>query len=634
MKSEGIAEGAQARRALSALSPLGGTGRKRGQSVGGRGAPAAGSRPSLSGSLLKKLVFSSALCAAIAAAGVWVAGELLFESFYDRAARESISRATDRLAAFDHLAAAAERGARETGLEALSRLGGRYRNLSDLEGVDQEALAVLARELGVSELYFIDRGGVVAATSFAPDLGFDLYAASGAPFAATMMGLYGSGRYLDQRLSQSYRTGTINSYQYFSPAGSDMIIEVSTTLEAAMAAAGGGMGFQDLVRFMHVGTAPGADGVASLVDFIGLTGDACWSISGDGKRADGFLDAAREAERRGIFRERSGSTELLVVPFAFKQLDFSIGNTKRFAVIEIDRSPLLRFRLLALLACAAASAIAIAVVTATAAKRTAKCIAGKTRRLEETVRRAASGCVEEHHIDSIEIELEEATRGIIELGSTMRERSRELDTVKAEREDLRRELSHRLGNGLQIIQSLINLRLASAEGCAERASLAALRNELHGMAAAYHATRWECRTEAIHLLPLLEGVARYVCAEERTESPRFSVAASGTGPTVPSESAAPLAVAAAEIITDLIRRRSFGDGKIEKIRIDCVQTANVFRVEIGNEEGSCASGEDAIGLKLASALVGQAGASVEFGDRVVILIPTAAPALADAELAG
>lgn len=606
MKSEGIAEGADARRELSALSPLGGTGHEREKSVGGRRTPAAGSKPSLSGSLLKKLVFSFALCAAIAAAGVWAAAERLFESFYERAARESISRATERLVFFDHFAAAAERRARDTGLAALNRLGERYRNLSDLGGADRETLAALARELGVSEVYFIDRTGTVAATSFAPDLGFDLYAACGAAFSATLKGLYGSGRYLDQRLSQSYRTGTINSYQYYSPAGSDLVIEVSTTLEDALAAGHDGMDFQDLIRFLRVGSMPGAAGVATLSDFIGVTGDACWSICG-GTRTDELLGAAREAERRGIYRERRGSTELMVVPFAFRQLDFSIGNTRRFGVIEIDRTPLLRFRILAFLACAAASAIAIGVVTATAAMRTVRRIAGKTLRLEGAVRRAASA---------------------------MSESARELATVKAEREDLRRELSHRLGNGLQIVQSLINLRLACAEDDAERASLGALRNVLHGMAAAYHATRWECRTEEIHLIPLLEGVARFVCAEERAEGVRLSVVAPEEGPTVQPESAAPLAVAAAEIFTDRVRRGVLGAGRGGTIKIDCARTEGGFLVAIhGYGEGS-SSPDDAIGLKLAAALVEQAGGSVVFGDRIEILIPISAPAADEAALAG
>ena len=154
------------------------------------------------------------------------------------------------------------------------------------------------------------------------------------------------------------------------------------------------------------------------------------------------------------------------------------------------------------------------------------------------------------------------------------------------------------------------------------------------MAAAYHATRWECRTEEVHLIPLLEGVARFVCAEERAEGISVSVVASEEGPTVPAESAAPLAVAAAEIFTDRVRRGKLGAGSGGTIKIDCARTGDGFLVAIEDGGAGGSSPEDEIGLKLAAALVEQAGGSVEFGDRIEILVPLSEPAADEVGLAG
>jgi len=93
-----------------------------------------------------------------------------------------------------------------------------------------ERLNELARRHGVDHVYVIDRATVVRATNFVPDLGFELGTISEA-FRGYLVSLYGTGTTRVDRINVSSKTGAINKYAYYSPAGSDLIVEASVSVK-------------------------------------------------------------------------------------------------------------------------------------------------------------------------------------------------------------------------------------------------------------------------------------------------------------------------------------------------------------------------------------------------------------------
>jgi len=91
-------------------------------------------------------------------------------------------------------------------------------------------LQSLANEHGFSELYLIDRGLRVQATSFEPDLYLDMSQFS-PEYTAYLTGLIGAGKVAIDRISPSSITGTLKKYAYYSPRGADWIVNIDLTVK-------------------------------------------------------------------------------------------------------------------------------------------------------------------------------------------------------------------------------------------------------------------------------------------------------------------------------------------------------------------------------------------------------------------
>lgn len=89
-----------------------------------------------------------------------------------------------------------------------------------------EALQKMAEEKGVDGIYIVDKDTNVIATNFLPDLHFNLGSISSS-FNQYLRDFIGSGRIEVDRINVSSKTGVINIYAYYSPKGSDYLVEVS-----------------------------------------------------------------------------------------------------------------------------------------------------------------------------------------------------------------------------------------------------------------------------------------------------------------------------------------------------------------------------------------------------------------------
>jgi signal transduction histidine kinase len=354
-----------------------------------RGGPA---ELSLRSIMYGRIVVSMLLCGLVAAACVYAAAELLFTQVYASSRESSVSEAEGRLALFDLALARAESDSLASGRRALLALGGRYSTASRIASADRRTLSAEAKELGVSEIYLIDRSGVVAETSFAPDRGLDLLSL-GESFAAFIKSQYGRGEIADQRLSQSSITGTINNYQYYSPKGSDFIIEVSTRLDDGVARSFPGFSYGDLVdlAFSSSGGTQGAKPLARIIDLVSVQGISTWSLfqqKADQSKYAALVAAAERGEEATAYG-RTTMTTVKPIKLAKGLADF--GESSYFAVFELDLMPLIRFRLDALLSALASCGVA-ALISFIAMKRAFDLnVAARIERLRAGIARAADG---------------------------------------------------------------------------------------------------------------------------------------------------------------------------------------------------------------------------------------------------
>lgn len=100
----------------------------------------------------------------------------------------------------------------------------------EFKKVTARELKDLALKHKVSEIYLINKKGIIFNTSYKPDFGLDLFA-TGSGFKKILKSIYGSGKVFSFRLSIANETGARNTYHYFSPKGSNYIFEISLDIK-------------------------------------------------------------------------------------------------------------------------------------------------------------------------------------------------------------------------------------------------------------------------------------------------------------------------------------------------------------------------------------------------------------------
>ncbi len=570
-------------------------------------------------------------CSAIAAAGVWASGEWFFSALYRRSVGESLAHAHDRLVLFDELIAQAELEAREKGGRALRALGERFRTAADLESWSPEDLKRLARSHGVTEVYFINREGRVFASSFIPDLDFDLFSAGGEDFSRKLRSLFGLGIVSEQRLSQSINTGIINSYQYYSPEGAEILIETSTRIREAVNARFPGLGYDGLLQAVLLGS-PGREASESLVrivDFVGLTGNACWSIFDEGASRMGYFDLAAAADRGGSARLRTGDRELMAVTIAFNPRDYAIANTRRFGILEVNRSPLLRFRLFSLLSFLGASALSLGISLWVLKRRAVRTVAERAERLAQAIRKTATeGDAFQFHEGECD-EFNTIARCVSELTGTIEKATAELGGALKAKDALLHEVHHRVRNNLQFVLSLINLKLSSCHDEGTEKVLLVLKNHIFSMALVQEHIHGTPELAAIDLVPYLTDLAHKLVSER--PGPHVSVHVDSViqGAAVTVDQAVPLGIIVAELLTNSMQH-AFPPGYAASVRLEISRRDGQYSVLVADNGvgGDPAAPSRGIGMIIVRALTSQLDGALRVeqggGMRVRLDFPVAA----------
>jgi signal transduction histidine kinase len=353
--------------------------------------PGSNFKRSLRSIMYGRIVLCVLFCGLVASACVFLAAEILYSRIFSEALKANISEAEARLTLFDLTLRKAARESLENGRLALFELGRRYPATSRIAGANAESLAAEARELGVSDIYFIDAKGMVVKSSLRSDIGLDLFRLDHG-FAAFLKDLYGKARVAEQGLSQSTLSGAINSYQYFSPKGSPFIIEVSTRLDDAIARGYPGLRYDDLVEIAFGSLERrGPSSLARIVDLVSIQGISDWSLF-QRRVADteyyALVDKARKGEEA---IERKAAMITTVRPISIRGRGAEPDPATYYAVFEFIFLAELRFTFIcfasALLACGLAAGLSFA-----AMKRSFdRGIAARIERLRADIARAAEG---------------------------------------------------------------------------------------------------------------------------------------------------------------------------------------------------------------------------------------------------
>lgn len=547
-------------------------------------------------------------CSAMAAAGVWASGEWFFSSLYRRSVAESQAHAHDRLVLFDKLIAQAELDAREKGGRALKALGERFRKASDLESWSPEDLKHLARSYGVTEVYFINQEGVVFASSYTPDLGTVRVGGGEDDSSRKLRSLYGLGVVAEQRLSQSITTGLINSYQYYSPVGADMLIETSTRIRETVNARFPGLGYDGLLHAVLFGS-PGkkpSETLVRIVDLVGLTGNACWSIFDEGASRMGYFELATAAEREGIARLRMGDRELMAVTIAFNPQDYAIANTRRFGILELNRAPLLRFRLFSFISFLSASTLSLGVSLWVLKRRAVRTLAERAERLAQAIRKTATeGDAFQFHEGECD-EFNTIARCVSELTGTIEKASAELGGALKAKDALLQEVHHRVRNNLQFVLSLINLKISSCHDEGTEKVLLVLKSHIYSMALVQEYIHRTPELAAIDLEPYLSDLAHKLVSERPVPNVSVHVDSAIQGTAVTADQAVPLGIIVAELVTNSMQH-AFPPGFAASISIEISRQDGQYSIQVADNGvgGDLAAPTLGIGMIIVRALTSQ-----------------------------
>ncbi|MGB0670689.1 MAG: ATP-binding protein, partial [Rhodospirillales bacterium] len=173
-----------------------------------------------------------------AAAGVGIAYfavDRIVADLVDRELAVTHDAITNKIKLFDVLLGREEEAMNKRLSAALPVVARRLLSDTDkLADWDDRQLTALSKELGVDNVYVINRDTVIVATDYAPDRGFELGTISDG-FRAFLTGLIGKGEVAVDRINLSSQTGVLRKYAYFSPPGSDYIAEVSVDVRSYIA---------------------------------------------------------------------------------------------------------------------------------------------------------------------------------------------------------------------------------------------------------------------------------------------------------------------------------------------------------------------------------------------------------------
>jgi two-component sensor histidine kinase len=591
---------------------------------------------------LRSHIYRSAIiailgCGIATALVVLSAGEFLFRKAYIAARNTSFSDAQGRFEIFDHLISGADARIRAITERALIELGRRYPDSSVISSTTAATLRAEARRLGVSDVYLAGPNGHIRATSFEEDFSIDLFS-FGEKTAQALRALYGAGRVAHQSPSQSSRTGIMGSYHYYSPPGSDILIEVSVSLRDAMSETGSG-DYDEFLKIVLVGGTEGltsgagdskrtsrsflnipglavpsyaGSGQRSLVriaDLVGMSGGTVWSFAHEGRERPELMPLVAEASERDTAQVTRDGLQTLVLKLTSAGDSNEVAGERRYAVLELDLEPLRHFRFVVVLAAAAACLLSAAIAFYTAKRAFDRSVARRVERLEATAARIASGDYDAVIDEPGEDEISSIARAIAGMVRLIAEGNKELKSSLQAKEELLREVHHRVKNNLQVIESLVSLQMNEASGQEALRFLGATRTRIHTMALVHEQLYRSESLASVDLGACLSGIVADIAQGSRHSGSSISARIDTGGLALSADRALPACLAAAELLLNCYEHAFDGraTGSIVIRSVDDERGGFVLSVEDDGVGAGPDPIREGLGLGIARILATQLG---------------------------
>ena len=585
----------------------------------------------------------------IAGVGIISTGSIVMNEMIDAATESNFQEVENRIAILDRMLARAELDAADAGHAAIRRLIERYPSMDAARSAGTCALRDAADELGVGEIYFIGADGVIRATSFAPDLGLDLFSL-GPGFAGFLRSVFGSGRFADQRLSMSTLTSRANSYQYYGPIGADYIIEVSTSLDEAVPRGFQGLGFTELIRLLFNQVDESARPLVRTTDFI--WGNEPPYRSFIDQRAIGD-DLARLVERAAAGESNSstrGSKRTIVRRLSLSRAGFDYVDKGVYAVLVVDHSYARAFTVASASVSLTLIGLTIAASFLLAKGSFDRHVTCRLEALESAMDRIGSGDADARLDDGEGDEIASIGRSAEGMVAQIRERNAELSSLArkleekvsegARREDalketleanqsLVHEMDHRVKNNMQFAMSMASMQGRRVDSADARQALERLRSRLGVVSMVQdHALKAPYRPR-VRMAEFFADVCADVAGSFDRQISRIRRVIDAGDIELDAQAAVATGLIVAELVDNAYRHAfaDAGEGVLSiTMRLGGPAAADGYSVTV-RDDGKGEPRGGGVGLELAGALATQLGGRLSWesadGTRVTLVIPPA-----------
>ena len=170
-------------------------------------------------------------------------------------------------------------------------------------------LKLLAQKYDVNEIFLINEKGTIFNTSFAPDLNFSLFIKE-KKYTDFLKSIFGKGKIFKQRIGISDENGTINSYAYYSPPGTDYIIKVSVQIRDFITENYSEDYCKMIFKDLFLKTVKLNNYLQSF-DIYRINDISGWSLINEGKRFSKATNLILEAKPGNEIKIKKGGTETI-----------------------------------------------------------------------------------------------------------------------------------------------------------------------------------------------------------------------------------------------------------------------------------------------------------------------------------
>jgi two-component sensor histidine kinase len=555
-----------------------------------------------------QLMTTIMLCSLISAAGVYAVGEVLFGYLYDRAIANAFSVENHAINLFDTIAGSLDTRARSVGAAALVELGQKYHSEDAIARASSEDLAAEAKRLDIGDIYLIGPDGKVAATNFAADRGLDMFSL-GDDFKAFLLSIAGKGNVTSQSLSLSTRTGHINMYQYYSPPGSAVLIEISTSLRSLFARAFPGIGYEEVISQLFDLASAGGDGkLVWLADVLtyGPGNYRHWSLLRDGTAGDLPEEVLTEAIQKGESRRVRGERETFVKLTRLDRRNVDFFNAQFLAVFSIDLRPIDQFRLICLVVGLGVAALISAFSWMRARRNFSRHVTKRIEAIVQSLEEMGVGTADSALDHSGGDELSAISRGIYAMISSLVEKNRELEKLSEERKVLLMEVEHRVRNNLQILSSLVDLQARDETDAAVRGALVSIHVRILGMSIAHDQISKSDTAATVDMGRYFGDLARSIVDMKVGPDREVAVKIDAKGIELPPDFAIPLGLSVGELIANACDH-AFPDHEGGLIGVDLERGAEGLTATVSDDGVGTDSPRRGLGIAIIGILCEQLG---------------------------